>query len=115
MSDVFAFSDPHYVRVLIVGALCGLFFGIFIARESIKRQAIYGGALAQTFHYLGSATVATIFPMVIVGILSGLRFYQLIGMGLFFLVWTILFMLLFGFFESQAARPTESKPARELD
>jgi uncharacterized membrane protein len=115
IDDFFALSQAdRYPYVVLMGAIVGLIFGIWLSQESNRRMPVRGGVMAQFFHYLAASTVATILPMVIIGLLSGLQLLQLISMGLLFSLGTAIFLFAYAFFEGQV-QYEEVKPARELD
>ena len=47
----------RWIAVLAIGLVVGLVLGIFMRRESIKRQPVHGGVLAEFFHYLAGSTI----------------------------------------------------------
>lgn len=48
---------PIWIIALLIGGICGLIFGTWIARGSAERQPIGGGSAGRLFHYLGCAAV----------------------------------------------------------
>lgn len=103
-----------YFTVMLIGSIVGLIFGVFLSQESVRRMPVRGGMMAHVFHYLAASTVATILPMVIIGLLSGLKILQLISMGILFSIGTAIFLFAYAFFEGQV-QYEEVKPVRQLD
>lgn len=89
----------NWLIAIFIGAAFGLVIGIKIARDSNAKLAVKGGPLAQTFHYLASATLTGMLPYIITGLIVGLSFLKLFGTALGFLALTALFLLLYGVFE----------------
>lgn len=106
-------SERWWVALAITLGV-GLILGIFMSRESRRRQPIHGGLGALFFHYLGSSAVSAVIPGVIIGLLSGLNFFRLMALGLSCLAICLTNLLIYGAFESQAP-VVELKPKRELD
>lgn len=53
--------------VIIITLACGIGFCVPAARRSVKRDAIYGGTLAEIFHYIGVAAYIAVPPSAILG------------------------------------------------
>lgn len=70
---------------VLVGAAFGLVMGLWISRDSNKKQAVVGGGLPRALHYLACSAMPSVLPFVITGIILGLPFLYLIGTGLGFL------------------------------
>jgi hypothetical protein len=106
--------NERWVYVILIGLVIGLVLGIFLRRESIKRKPVYGGMSAQLFHYLACSTMAGLIPVIFIALFSKLHILRVIATGASFSLSTLLLLLVFAVFESQA-KPVEVKPVRELD
>ena len=100
--------------VLGLALLIGLFLGIFMHRESQRRQPIYGGPGARLFNYLATAAFSGLIPGIILGIISDLHFTRIMAFGLTMAAINFVCLSAYGFFESQA-NVVDLKPKRELD
>lgn len=97
----------EWMQVLAAGLVVGLALGFFMQRESRKRKKIYGGFLAEVFHYLASSTMAGLVPVIFIALFSGLNFGRVVGSGLTFSISTMLLLLVYGFFENQVGPVVE--------
>ena len=104
----------RWIAVLAIGLAVGLVLGIFMRRESIKRQPIHGGMPAQLFHYLAASTISGMVPVIFIALFSELNFFRIAGSGIIFSASTLILLTVYGFFENQAGY-VEVTPARELD
>ena len=52
-------------KALLVGLIVGAFFAYFVARRSLREEKVYGGVLAQVFHFLGVLAFCMTLPTVI--------------------------------------------------
>ncbi len=50
---------------VLIGAVCGLIFGIPVTRRSISKEKIHGGKPAHVFHYIGTAAFVGVLPTVL--------------------------------------------------
>ena len=91
-----------WLIAVLIGIASGLVIGIKIARDSNAKLRVTGGPLAQVFHYLASASLTSMLPYIITGIIVGLSFLTLFGTAIGFLVLAGLFLLLYGVFERSA-------------
>ena len=107
-------TGERWLAVLAIGLVVGLVLGIFMRRESIKRQPIHGGPPAQLFHYLAASTISGMIPVIFIALFSELNILRIAGSGIIFSASTLILLMFYGFFENQAGY-VEVKPARELD
>jgi hypothetical protein len=59
----------NVLLALLIGAGCGLIFGIPITRRSIRKEKIYGGVPAHVFHYIGTAAFVGVLPAVLTSLI----------------------------------------------
>ena len=71
---------------LLVGLLCGVVFGYFVARRSSQREKIHGGMWGKVFHYIGASAVVGILPMVLACLILGLGLKTAFPFALTFLL-----------------------------
>jgi len=96
----------NWLLAVAIGAAVGVVVGLKIARDSNAKLAVQGGALAQLFHYLASASLSALLPYVIAGVVVGLSFLALIGTAVGFMALTGLFLLLYAAFERHPQAPS---------
>ena len=80
------------ILALVIGAGVAIFFGAFIARKSAAEDKIHGGTVAQVFHYIASACVAGVLPVVIASLVlgNGFRFSFPAAIGFLSVGWLAL-------------------------
>jgi len=73
----------HAEIAALVGLILGVIFSIFVTRRSIREAKIYGGTLAQVFHYLGVLGFCMALPSVLSAVIlrSGFAASFLLGVG----------------------------------
>ena len=98
----------HWVIAVVIGAAFGLMIGVKIARDSHRKQPVQG-SIAQVFHYLACAGLASMLPFIIAGIVVGLRFLALFGTAVGFLALTAVFLLVYAGFERASGTPSEAQ------
>jgi len=98
-----------WLIAVLIGLAIGLLLGIKIARDSHRKQPVLGGILAQVFHYLACASMTTMLPFIITGIVVGLSFFKLFGTAVLFLAFTAIFLLVDVLLERMAATPTAAR------
>lgn len=59
----------NIVLAFLIGAGCGLAFGIPITRRSISKEKIHGGLPAHVFHYIGAAAFVGVLPTVLASLI----------------------------------------------
>lgn len=106
--------NERWLLAVVIGLAFGLFFGIFMRAESIKRKPIYGGAGAHLFHYLAATILSGLIPMIIAAIILHLPILRIMATGLSFSLANFIFLTSYGFFESRAEY-VEVEPQRALD
>ncbi|MFP4321156.1 MAG: hypothetical protein ACLFTK_01750 [Anaerolineales bacterium] len=109
-------QDERWIWVILIGFAVGMFFGIFMTRESLKRQPVYGGPFAHLFHFLGASGISAVIPLVIIALLARLTFPRIVATGLLFSFGTYAFLFLHALFESRVKpEDIQPQPVRELD
>ena len=106
--------DERWMYVIATGIVVGLILGIFMRRESQKRQPVRGGMGAEFFHYLAASGISGLVPAIFIALFSELNFLRIVGTGLIFQAITLSMLVMYSVFESQAP-PVEEKFIRELD
>ncbi len=89
----------NWLIAVTIGAAFGVVLGVKIARDSNAKLSVQGGAPAQLFHYLASASLSALLPYIIAGVVVGLSFLALVGTAVGFVALTGLFLLLYAAFE----------------
>jgi hypothetical protein len=64
---------------VLIGVTFGLVIGVKIARDSLAKESVRGGVLAQGFHYLACAGLTGMLPFIITGLVVGLPLVELFG------------------------------------
>jgi hypothetical protein len=98
----------HWVIAVVIGAAFGLMIGVKIAHDSHRKQPVQG-SIAQVFHYLACAGLASMLPFIIAGIVVGLRFVALFGTAVGFLSLTAVFLLVYAGFEQASGTPSAAR------
>jgi hypothetical protein len=98
---------------LLVGLAFAVVFGFFTARSSNRREKIYGGLLAQAFHYIGAGSFVAVLPVVLVSLIVGGGFNLAFPMGVGFLVTSLAALVIFAFFERPALEAAKRSEAAE--
>jgi hypothetical protein len=92
----------HAEIAAIVGLALGLIFSFYVRRKSIAEEKIYGGTLAQVFHYLGVLAFCMTLPTVIsAGILRS-GFLPSVALGFTCVILAFVFLLIFAVIEQPA-------------
>lgn len=99
----------NVVSALLIGAVCGLIFGIPITRRSISKEKIHGGKPAHVFHYIGTAAFVGVLPTVLASLV--LRGGFSVALPLAFGLLTVSFGALFLF--AIVERPARPQAAPE--
>lgn len=86
----------------LVGVVCAVAFGYYVARRSSDRQKIRDGLAAQVFHFIGAAGIAGILPAVLASLLLGQGFRTAFPLALAFLVTGWLALLIYAALERPA-------------
>lgn len=89
-------------QALMIGIAIGAVLGIFIARQSTRKNSIHGGILAQMFHFLGVVAISSTFPTVISGLIIGTGFLPAVVMALSLFVGGFVLLLGYAVFEKPA-------------
>jgi ABC-type Fe3+ transport system permease subunit len=98
----------HWVIAVLIGLVFGLVIGVKIARDSNRKLPVQG-AIAQVFHYLACAGLASMLPFIVAGIVVGLRFLALFGTAVGFLALTAVFLLVYAGFERVSGTPSAAR------
>ena len=98
----------------IIAIVIGLGLGALIARnvaaQSIKKQHINGGAVAQMLHYAACLFLSSGLPLIITSLILGLEFRKMFGTALAFLVVGALLVIAFAVVESTAPEKKDLAP-----
>ncbi|MBZ0302898.1 MAG: hypothetical protein K8J31_24345 [Anaerolineae bacterium] len=100
---------------LIIGLGFGLVLGYFVARSSARREKIYGGQVAQIFHYIGAAAVTGVLPVVIASLVLRGGFGLAFPLAVSFMVSGFLALILFAIVEQPARSQVETRGWTEQD
>ncbi len=95
---------------LLMALVIGIVGGVFTVRESAKREAIYGGIVAQIFHYLGAVCFCAVVPGILIAIIRREGFGVAFPIGIGLMAVAFLMLLGFAIFEQPARAqhaPTE--------
>lgn len=90
---------------LTVGLVLGAIFAIYVSRRSNREQKIYGGTLAQVFHYLGALGFCMTLPTVITTLILHGGFGLAFPLGIGCVVAAFIALFIFALIENPA-RPT---------
>jgi hypothetical protein len=88
--------------VLLVGLAFAVVFGFLTARSSNRREKIYGGLLAQIFHYIGAGSFVAVLPVVLTSLIVGGGFKLAFPLGIGFLATSLIALVVFAIFERPA-------------
>jgi hypothetical protein len=95
-------SLTHAEIASLIGLALGIVFSIYVRRKSILEEKIYGGTLAQVFHYLGVLGFCMTLPTVIsAGILRS-GFLPSVALGFGCVILAFIFLLIFAVIEQPA-------------
>jgi hypothetical protein len=87
---------------LTVGMILGGIFAIYVARKSNREAKIYGGVLAQVFHYLGALGFCMTLPTVLTVLLLHGGFGLAFPLGIGCVVAAFIALLVFALIENPA-------------
>lgn len=90
---------------LAVGLVLGAIFAIYVARRSNREEKIYGGTLAQVFHYLGALGFCMTLPTVITNVILHGGFLPSVVLGFGLVIVAFIALFIFAIIENPA-RPT---------
>jgi hypothetical protein len=102
--------DNDWPTALLIGVTIGAVIGIFVARQSLKEQAIRGGLLAQVLHYLACAMLSSTTAFIVTAIVVGVPFLQMFGTAVGIIIVGAVLVLGYGYVEANA--PAEDTPLR---
>ncbi len=98
---------------LLIGLACAVILGYFTTRSSNQREKVYGGPLAQIFHYIGAASFTGIVPVVLATVILGGGFLLAVRNLLIFLVVCAVALLIFAVIERPALEEAKRKLTTE--
>ncbi len=90
------------VIALLVGLILGSIFALFVARRSLKEDAVHGGAPAKFFHFLGVLGFCMTLPTVIMALLLRGGFALAFPLGIGCVIVAFLALLIYALFERPA-------------
>lgn len=100
---------------LLIGLVAGLGLGVFTARSSARRQKIHSGAAAHLFHYIASAGVTGILPVVLASLILGGGFGLAFPLALSFMGVSLVSLVIFALIEQPARSRVVSRGWTEHD
>ncbi len=92
----------HAEIAVVIGLGLGVVFSIYVRRKSILEAEIYGGALAQVFHYLGVLGFCMTLPTVISATILRSGFLPSVALGFCCVGLAFLCLLAFAVIEQPA-------------
>lgn len=95
--------------IIIVSLALGIIFCIPAARSSVKKDKIYGGTLAEIFHFIGVAAYLAVLPAALLGTFLVGPLKLGIPLALTYLGIALVALLLYAVFE----RPARAQLALE--
>lgn len=101
----------HAEIAVVIGLVLGVVFSFYVRRKSILEEKIYGGTLAQVFHYLGVLGFCMTLPTVISASLLRSGFLPAVALGFGCVIIAFLCLLIFAIIE----HPTRSAITPEDD
>jgi hypothetical protein len=99
------------LTAILIGLACGLVLGVFTARSSARRDRVYGGVLAQVFHYLGAASFVSALPGVLAAVFLGQGVLRAAAVGFGFMLLSLALLLVYALFERGARARLPAAPA----
>ncbi len=90
------------IIALLVGLVLGGLFAVYVARKSIREEKIYGGALAEVFHFLGVLGFCMTLPTVIAALVLRGGFGLAFPLGIGCVVAAFVALLIFAVVENPA-------------
>lgn len=101
--------DETTQQVILICLAFAAVFGPLAARSSNRRATIYGGWIAQIFHFIGAAALVSVLPAVIVGLLLGGGFRAGVPVAIGLLIISLASMIVFALFEQPALDAVEAQ------
>ena len=92
----------HAEIAVVIGLGLGVVFSFYVRHKSILEEKIYGGMLAQIFHYLGVLGFCMTLPTVISANLLRTGFLPSVALGFSCVILAFLFLLIFAVIEQPA-------------
>ncbi len=92
----------HAEIAAIIGLALGIVFSFYVQRKSILEEKIYGGILAEVFHYLGCLGFCMTLPTVISAGLLRSGFLPSVALGFTCVGLAFVFLFLFAVVENPA-------------
>lgn len=87
---------------ILIGLAFGVVLGALAARSSARREKVYGGPLAQVFHYLGAALFVSALPGVLATVILGQGVLRAAAVGFGFVLLSLAMLLVYAVFERGA-------------
>jgi len=92
----------HAVIALLVGLVLGTIFAVYVVPKSLKEEKIYGGMLAQGFHFLGTLGFCMTLPTVITALLLRGGFALAFPLGIGCVIAAFIALLIYAVIERPA-------------
>lgn len=97
------------LKALLIGLGFAAVLGVLVARSSNRREKIYGGVVAQVFHYIGGGLFAATPIVVIVSLVLHGGFALAFPMAVGFLAASYAALVLFAIIENPAYKQALAK------
>jgi hypothetical protein len=91
-------------KALLVGLIIGGLLAIYVTRRSLREEKVYGGALAQVFHYLGALGFCMTLPTVLAVLVLRGGFGIAFPLGIGLVIASLIMLIIFAVIE-RPARP----------
>ena len=91
---------------LLVGLILGSIFAVYASRRSSRDEKIYGGMLAQVFHFLGALGFCMALPTVLTSVILRGGFLQAVVLGFGCVIAAFIALLVFAVIENPARPAT---------
>jgi hypothetical protein len=101
--------DETTQQVILICLVFAVVFGPLAARSSNRRATIYGGLIAQIFHFIGAAALVSVLPAVIAGLVLGGGFRAGVPVAVGLLVISLSSLVVFAIFEQPTLNAVEAQ------
>lgn len=102
--------DQTWIIAILIGLALGALIARSVAANSIKKQRINGGAVAEAIHYIACLFLGSGLPYIITSLVLGLEFKKIFGTALAFIIIGALLVIAFATVESTAPEKKELAP-----
>ncbi len=98
-------------KALLVGLLIGGLLAIYVARRSLREEKVYGGIVAQVFHYLGALGFCMTLPTILTVLVLHGGFGTAFPLGIALVISSLIALFFFALVE----HPARAKATPEDD